>query len=54
VKEQIESFLTRKAQAELVAKLRQDAKIERTDAAPKPAEPAAPAVPAAPAAEPKK
>jgi peptidyl-prolyl cis-trans isomerase C len=51
VKEQIESFLTRKAQAELVAKLRQDAKIERTAAAPKPAEPAAPA---ATPAEPKK
>jgi peptidyl-prolyl cis-trans isomerase C len=46
VKDQIESFLTRKTQAELVSKLRQEAKIERTAAAPKPAAPdAAPAEP---------
>ncbi|MGE0752929.1 MAG: peptidylprolyl isomerase [Variibacter sp.] len=51
VKDQIESFLTRKSQAELVSKLRKEAKIERTAAAPKPAAPEAPA--AAPA-EPKK
>jgi peptidyl-prolyl cis-trans isomerase C len=31
VKDQIETFLTRKAQTEYVAKLRQDAKIERLD-----------------------
>jgi peptidyl-prolyl cis-trans isomerase C len=36
VKDQIESFLARKAQTEYVAKLRQNAKIERLD---KPAEP---------------
>jgi peptidyl-prolyl cis-trans isomerase C len=47
VKPQIEQFVTRKAQAELVTKLRADAKIERLD---KPAEPAAPAAaPPAPA-----
>jgi peptidyl-prolyl cis-trans isomerase C len=34
VKGQIETYLTRKAQAEFVAKLRQDAKIERLDAKP--------------------
>jgi len=44
VKPQIEQYVTRKAQAELVAKLRADAKIERMD---KPAAPAAkPAEPA--------
>ncbi len=31
VKEQIENFLTRKAQTEFIAKLRQSAKIERLD-----------------------
>ncbi|HEY6755440.1 MAG TPA: peptidylprolyl isomerase [Pseudolabrys sp.] len=50
VKPQIENFVVRKAQAELVTKLRADAKIERMD---KPAKaedkPAAPAAPAAPA-----
>jgi peptidyl-prolyl cis-trans isomerase C len=46
VKPQIESFVTRKAQAEMVTKLREAAKIERLD---KPAAPAAPATPAAPA-----
>ena len=43
VKPQIEQYVTRKAQAELVTKLRADAKIERLD---KPATPAAPADPA--------
>jgi len=43
VKPQIEQFVTRKAQAELVTKLRADAKIERMD---KPAAPATPAEPA--------
>ena len=43
VKDQLESYVTRKAQVELVTKLRADAKIERLDA-PKPA-PAAPAEP---------
>jgi peptidyl-prolyl cis-trans isomerase C len=43
VKPQIESFVTRKAQAEMVTKLREAAKIERLD---KPATPAAPAAPA--------
>mgnify|MGYP000259329176 CR=1 FL=1 len=38
VKGQIETYVTRKAQAEYVAKLREVAKVERTD---KPAEPAA-------------
>jgi peptidyl-prolyl cis-trans isomerase C len=47
VKPQIEQFVTRKAQAEMVTKLRETAKIERLD---KPATPpAAPAAPAAPA-----
>jgi peptidyl-prolyl cis-trans isomerase C len=57
VKEQLENYVTRKAQMEFVAKLRSDAKIERLDKkteAPA-AAPAAPAAaPAAPAAEPKK
>jgi peptidyl-prolyl cis-trans isomerase C len=43
VKDQIEAFLVRKAQAELVAKLREGAKIERLD---KKAEPQKPVVPA--------
>ncbi len=43
VKPQIEQYVARKAQAELVTKLRADAKIERLD---KPATPAAPADPA--------
>ncbi len=43
VKPQIEQFVTRKAQAELVTKLREAAKIERLD---KPAAPATPADPA--------
>lgn len=40
VKPQIESFVVRKAQADLVAKLRADAKIERMDKPATPAEPA--------------
>jgi peptidyl-prolyl cis-trans isomerase C len=40
VKPQLEQYVARKAQAELVAKLRADAKIERLD---KPATPADPA-----------
>jgi peptidyl-prolyl cis-trans isomerase C len=39
VKPQIEQFIARKAQAELVAKLREGAKIERTDKPAAPAEP---------------
>ena len=46
VKPQIEQYVVRKAQAELVTKLRADAKIERMD---KPATPAAPEKPAEPA-----
>jgi len=37
VKGQIETYVTRKAQADYVAKLREAAKVERTDAAPAPA-----------------
>ncbi len=47
VKGQLEQYVVRKAQSELVAKLRTDAKIERI---PDPAAPAVPATPAAPAA----
>jgi peptidyl-prolyl cis-trans isomerase C len=47
VKDQIQTYVVRKAQVDLVSKLREGAKIERTEA--KPAAPAAPAVP-----EPKK
>ncbi len=50
VKDQLESYVTRKAQAELVSKLRAEAKIERLDQAPAGPPAAAPA----PAAEPKK
>jgi peptidyl-prolyl cis-trans isomerase C len=46
VKPQIENFVVRKAQAELVTKLRADAKIERMDKPAKPEDkPAAPAAP---------
>jgi peptidyl-prolyl cis-trans isomerase C len=38
VKDQIETYVVRKAQAEMIAKLRQGAKIERLET--KPAEPA--------------
>ncbi|MBV9558778.1 MAG: peptidyl-prolyl cis-trans isomerase [Pseudolabrys sp.] len=51
VKPQIETFVQRKAQAELVTKLREAAKVERMD---KPAEAAKPAEPAKPAAPAKK
>jgi peptidyl-prolyl cis-trans isomerase C len=47
VKPQIEQYASRKAQAELVTKLRDAAKVERTAAGAPPA-PAAPAAPAAP------
>jgi len=46
VKPQLEAFVIRKAQAEYVAKLRSDAKIERLDQKPAAAAPAAPAAPA--------
>ncbi|CAM5521301.1 Parvulin-like PPIase OS=Afipia felis OX=1035 GN=cbf2 PE=3 SV=1 [Afipia felis] len=46
VKPQLEAFVIRKAQAEYVAKLRADAKIERLDQKPDAAAPAAPAAPA--------
>jgi peptidyl-prolyl cis-trans isomerase C len=45
VKDQLQAFVTRKAQSELVAKLRASAKVERTDP---PAPTAAPAAPATP------
>jgi peptidyl-prolyl cis-trans isomerase C len=55
VKPQIEQFVTRKAQAELVTKLRAEAKIERMDKPATPAEPAKPeAKPEAKPAEPAK
>ncbi len=50
VKDQIETYVQRKAQADLIQKLRADAKIEKVGGD-KPAE-AAPAAPAAPAAKP--
>jgi peptidyl-prolyl cis-trans isomerase C len=46
VKPQIENFVTRKAQAELVTKLRADAKIERMDKPAKAEDKPAPAAPA--------
>jgi peptidyl-prolyl cis-trans isomerase C len=52
VRGQIEDFLTRRAQAELVQKLRAEAKVERLvppAVTPSPATPGAPATPAAPA-----
>ena len=48
VKAQIESYVTRRAQAELVQKLRAEAKIEKFYTVAPPAPPAAPAAPAAP------
>jgi peptidyl-prolyl cis-trans isomerase C len=50
VKEQLESFLVRKSQSELITKLRAEGKIEKIGAA----APAAPATPAAPPAGQKK
>jgi peptidyl-prolyl cis-trans isomerase C len=44
VKDQLESFLVRKSQSELITKLRAEGKVERIGAAPTP--PAAPAPPA--------
>jgi len=54
VKDQLETFVARKAQSDLVAKLRGSAKIEKTAAAPAPTAPAAPAATPAPAAPTKK
>jgi peptidyl-prolyl cis-trans isomerase C len=48
VKAQIEQYVTRKAQAELITKLRAEAKIEKMYKTEPPAPPAAPAAPAAP------
>ena len=53
VKPQIEQYVTRKAQADYVAKLREAAKVERLDQPPAPATPA-PATPAAKDAAPAK
>jgi peptidyl-prolyl cis-trans isomerase C len=49
VKPQIEAFLVRKAQNDLVAQLRKDAKVERLE---KPAEKPAEAAPSSPAQQP--
>jgi len=46
IKDQIETYVMRKAQTELVTQLRESAKVERLD---KPATPATPAMPAPPA-----
>jgi len=56
VKDQIEQFLVRKAQTEMITKLRAAAKIDRLEAPAKADTPAtpAPATPATPPAEPKK
>jgi peptidyl-prolyl cis-trans isomerase C len=54
VKPQIEQYVTRKAQAELVTKLRADAKVEKMYKTEPPAAPAAPAAPAKPAEPAKK
>jgi len=51
VKDQLESYLVRKSQSELITKLRAEGKIERVEAAVKPATPA-PAAPATPAPAP--
>ncbi len=48
VKPQLEQYVTRKAQAELVTKLRAEAKIEKMYTVAPPAAPAAPATPAEP------
>ena len=42
MKEQVEAYLTRKTQQDLITKLREGAKIEKTDAAPKAQEPKKP------------
>jgi len=54
VKPQIENYVTRKAQAELVQKLRAEAKIEKLYTVAPPAPPAAPSAPPAAPAEPEK
>ena len=48
LKDRIEAFLMRKAQSEMVAQLRETAKIERLDKPPTPAAPTAPSVAPAP------
>jgi peptidyl-prolyl cis-trans isomerase C len=50
VKPQLEQYVVRKAQAELVTKLRAEAKIEKPQAPKAEAPTAAPAAPASPAA----
>ncbi|QIB33250.1 peptidylprolyl isomerase [Ancylobacter pratisalsi] len=52
VKPQIEQFLAQKAQADTVQKMRESAKVVKTDAAPKAAAPATPAAPATDAPKP--
>jgi peptidyl-prolyl cis-trans isomerase C len=54
VKPQIENYVTRKAQADLVQKLRAEAKIEKLYTGAPPAPPAAPSAPPAAPAEPEK
>jgi peptidyl-prolyl cis-trans isomerase C len=54
VKPQIENYVTRKAQADLVQKLRAEAKIEKLYTVAPPAPPAAPSAPPAAPAEPEK
>jgi peptidyl-prolyl cis-trans isomerase C len=54
VKPQIENYVTRKAQADLVQKLRAEAKIEKLYTVAPPAPPAAPGAPPAAPAEPEK
>jgi peptidyl-prolyl cis-trans isomerase C len=49
VKPQLEQFVTRKAQADLITKLRAEAKIEKKEEPKADAKPAAPAEPAKPA-----
>ncbi|MCE4224513.1 peptidylprolyl isomerase [Methylobacterium sp. C25] len=53
MKEQVDQYLTRKAQQDIILKLRESAKIERTDAAPTAPAPATP-TPATPPADAKK
>ena len=54
VKDQLENFLVRKSQSELITKLRAEGKIERVGASAATPAPAAPATPAAPPADQKK
>ena len=50
IKDQAARYVAQKAQSDLITKLREGVKIERTDAEPKPVDPAAPADAAAPKA----